>query len=173
MAGRSDRPDESHRTRLPALGPRGEGWVAAQLVLFAAIAGLGLQAWLGRPAGEGPGPAQVAIGAALIALGGVVAVGALRDLGRNVSPFPRPVAGAPLLDRGAYGLIRHPIYSGLVLAAAGWAIATESIGALVCAALLFLLFDGKSRREEVWLAAAHPGYAAYRARTKRLIPWVY
>jgi protein-S-isoprenylcysteine O-methyltransferase Ste14 len=173
MAGRSDPPDESPRTRLPALGPRGEGWVVAQLVLFAAIAVFGLQAWLGRPAAEGPGIVQMVIGAAAVALGGVVAARGLWGLGRHVSPFPRPVTGAPLVDRGAYSLVRHPIYSGLVLAAAGWGLATGSLGALVCAALLFLLFDGKSRREEVWLAAVHPDYAAYRARTKRLIPWVY
>ncbi len=46
---------------------------------------------------------------------------------------------------------------------------------LVLAAFLALFgfFDLKSRREEAWLAERFPGYADYRARTKRFIPWAY
>jgi protein-S-isoprenylcysteine O-methyltransferase Ste14 len=78
-----------------------------------------------------------------------------------------------LIESGAYRLIRHPIYSGLVLGALGWGVVTGSTLAMVSAGLLFLLFIGKSRREEAWLCVVHPGYGAYQARTKRLIPWVY
>lgn len=95
------------------------------------------------------------------------------DLRAGLSPFPRPVAGAPLIESGAYRFIRHPIYSGLVVAAIGWGITTGSILALMTSAMLFLLFAGKSRREEVWLAAVHPEYRAYQQRTRRLIPWIY
>lgn len=95
------------------------------------------------------------------------------ELRAGLSPFPRPIAGAPLVETGAYRLIRHPIYSGLVLGAIGWGLVTGSIIAIGAAGLLFLLFAGKSRREEVWLAAVHPGYPDYQRRTKRLIPWVY
>ena len=160
-------------TRLPALGPRGEGWVAAQLVLFAAIAGAGIRDMAGRGPGEGwPLVASVA-GLAGIVVGGLVAARGLWDLRYSLTPFPRPVAGAPLVESGAYRLIRHPIYSGLVLGGLGWGLATGSLLAIGGAGLLFLLFAGKSRREEAWLAAAHPGYRGYQARTKRLIPWVY
>ena len=41
------------------------------------------------------------------------------------------------------------------------------------AALLFVLLDVKSRREERWLADRFPAYADYRRRTRRLIPWLY
>jgi protein-S-isoprenylcysteine O-methyltransferase Ste14 len=159
-------------SRLPALGPRGEGWVAAQLVLFAmiAVAGLGdlsehgLAHW-GQAASLG--------GVIAIVAGGLVAGRGVWDLRASLSPFPRPIAGSPLIESGAYRLIRHPIYSGLVLGAIGWGLVTGSAVAIGTAGLLFLLFAGKSRREEVWLAAAHPGYAAYQIRTKRLVPWVY
>lgn len=112
-------------------------------------------------------------GLAAIVVGGFVAVRGGWDLRASLSPFPRPVAGAPLIESGAYRLVRHPIYSGLVLGAFGWGLVTGSIAAIGTAGLLFVLFAGKSRREEIWLAAAHPEYRAYQQRTKRLIPWVY
>jgi protein-S-isoprenylcysteine O-methyltransferase Ste14 len=36
-----------------------------------------------------------------------------------------------------------------------------------------VFFDLKSRREEIWLAEQFPDYAAYKARTRRLLPWLY
>jgi protein-S-isoprenylcysteine O-methyltransferase Ste14 len=39
--------------------------------------------------------------------------------------------------------------------------------------LLGCFFDLKSRREEAWLLVAYPGYAAYRARVRRLVPFIY
>lgn len=160
-------------SRLPALGPRGEGWVAAQLVLFAAIAVAGVRDAAAREPGAAWAPAAAAAGLAGIVAGAIVAARGLWDLRDSLSPFPRPVAGAPLVESGAYRLIRHPIYSGLVLAALGWGIVTGSVLAIAGAVLLFLLFAGKSQREEAWLVAVHPGYRAYQSRTRRLIPWVY
>ena len=160
-------------SRLPALGPRGEGWVAAQLILFALIAAAGLRDTAGRAPGEPWVSVASAAGLAAIAAGGFVAARGAWDLRSSLSPFPRPVAGASLVETGAYRFIRHPIYSGLVLGAIGWGFLTASILAIAGAALLFLLFDGKSRREEVWLADEYPGYRAYRQRTRRLIPGLY
>jgi len=60
-----------------------------------------------------------------------------------------------------------------VLGALGWGLISGSILAIGTAGLLFLLLAGKSRREEAWLSAEHPGYGAYQQRTKRLIPWIY
>lgn len=160
-------------TRLPELGPRGEGWVVAQLVLFTIAAAAGLRDLVGHGSGSPWGLAASLAGLAAMLVGGLVAVRGAWDLRASLSPFPRPIAGAPLVESGAYRLVRHPIYSGLVLGALGWGLATASIAAIGTAGLLFALFAGKSRREEIWLAAAHPEYRAYQQRTKRLIPWVY
>ena len=65
------------------------------------------------------------------------------------------------------------MYGGIVIASFGWALATASVPAIVVAGLIALFFDLKSRREEAWLGEQFAGYAAYRARTKRLVPWVY
>ena len=160
-------------TRLPALGPRGEGWVIAQFVLFAFIGGAGLRDGLigGVPGSWGVSSLIVGLGA--VAAGGLLAARGSWDLRASFSPFPRPVVGAPLVETGAYGLVRHPIYGGLILAALGWGLATSSTLAVLGAGLLLLLFAAKARREEAWLEVVHPGYRAYRHRTKRLIPWIY
>jgi protein-S-isoprenylcysteine O-methyltransferase Ste14 len=160
-------------TRLPALGPRGEGWVVGQLALFALILVAGLRDLAGSGSGNPWGTVASVAGVVAIVIGGFVAVWGVLSLRAALSPFPRPLADAPLIDSGPYRLIRHPIYSGLVLGAVGWGLVTSSILAIAAAGLLFLLFVGKSRREEAWLSAEHPGYRAYQQRTKRFVPWIY
>ncbi len=160
-------------SRVPSLGPRGEGWVAAQLVLFAAIGAFGILD-LRRDGWMNPwGSTAVALGLVAIIVGASIAGRGVLDLRPSLSPFPAPLAGAPLIDTGAYRLIRHPIYAGLVVMALGWGLATGSIAASAGAGSLLLLFDGKSRLEEAWLVGAHPGYAEYKRRTRRFVPWVY
>ena len=65
------------------------------------------------------------------------------------------------------------IYSGFSLAAFGWSLIWNSIAALVAALLLLAFFDIKARREECWLEEKFPGYAAYKSRVKKLIPFLY
>lgn len=156
--------------RLPDLGPRGEGWFLVQAVLFAAIALAGLlgPAWSGELRGL-----TVAAGAALIGAGGLLAVRGILDLGVNLTPFPKPLEGARLVDTGAYALVRHPIYGGSILGGLGWGLLTASPASLAGAVILAVFFDLKSRREEAWLEAQLDGYAAYRSRTRRLLPWLY
>lgn len=160
-------------SRLPDLGPRGEGWVAAQVVL---IAGMGLAGILafGRSGSLAPwgGVALVVGGIVLVAGVGVVGL-ALARLGSSFSPFPRPVTAGVLVESGIYGRIRHPMYVGVVASGAGWGVVTGSVVALGLAIVLALLFDAKARREEAWLSARYSAYRAYRARTRRFIPGVY
>ena len=156
-------------TRLPSLGPRGEGWVAIQGVLLVTTAAAG---WLG-PAWEGwPRVITSVAGSALIAAGLWLAFRGIRDLRDALTPLPYPRPEAELVEVGVYRLVRHPIYGGLVIAGVGWGLLTASPAAMAAAILLLAFFELKSRREEAWLEARFPGYAAYRARTRRLIPWV-
>ena len=112
------------------------------------------------------------LGTALI-VGGVLAVRGVVDLRAALTPLPHPREGASLVDTGSYRLVRHPIYGGIVLGAAGYALLTASPLAIVGTAVLFGFFRLKSAREEAWLVQRYPGYAAYRARTSRMIPLVY
>ena len=94
-------------------------------------------------------------------------------LGRNLSPFPKPKEKGTLVESGIFSVVRHPIYSGLSLVAAGWSLIWNSIAALVATLLLLSFFDIKARREESWLEEKFPGYSAYKSRVKKLIPFVY
>ena len=69
-----------------------------------------------------PGPwgwLSLLVGLVAIAGGGLLAVRGSWDLRASFSPFPRPVEGAPLIETGAYRLVRHPIYGGLIVGALG------------------------------------------------------
>jgi protein-S-isoprenylcysteine O-methyltransferase Ste14 len=157
----------------PALGPRGEGWVAIQAVLFAAIgvAGTVVPGHLTGPAAT----LAVVAGWIHVAAGSTLVVAALAGLqaGDALTAVPRPRDTARLIESGPYRLVRHPIYGGLVLAAAGWAVMRASLPALLGAAILLVFFDLKRRREEAWLRDRFPGYAAYSAKTRRMIPWLF
>ena len=156
---------------LPSLGPRGEGWVVLQIVLLAVVIIAGLAsdgAWTG-PLASLTSP----LGLALLLAGGLLAGRGILDLGRNLTPVPRPREDARLVDTGAYALVRHPLYGGLVLGALGWSLLVASPLSLLLVAVLAIVLDLKSRREEAWLRERYPGYPAYMARTRRLIPWLY
>jgi protein-S-isoprenylcysteine O-methyltransferase Ste14 len=153
----------------PPLGPRGEGWVAIQLLLFALAAALGL---LGPP---WPPPARVPllVCAGAAALGGSLLFAAgVAALGRSLTPLPRPTERAELREAGPYRLVRHPIYGGVILLGVAWSLATSPL-ALAAAAGVAFFFELKSRREEAWLLERFPGYEAYRRRVRwRLIPGI-
>ena len=161
------------RRNLPDLGPRGEGWVLGQFLL------LGLLVAVSTPslARIGPGTlldwSALVIGATLMAGAGWVVLAGFRDLGRNLTPMPRPRDDAALVEHGIYASVRHPIYAGLILGGLGWSAATRSLAAAGVTLLLAIYLDLKSRREEAWLTDRYPGYDAYRKRTRRLVPRIY
>ena len=59
------------------------------------------------------------VGLVLMAAGALLLGRALLDLGRNLTPTPRPRSDAELVDGGVYRLVRHPMYGGLLLTALG------------------------------------------------------
>jgi protein-S-isoprenylcysteine O-methyltransferase Ste14 len=165
-------------TRVPALGPRGEGWVVLQTVL---LAGLGVAGLLGLAGAGGllgaawSGPARVAtsaLGLGLGLLGANQVRRGTRDLSANLTPLPFPSADAQLVETGIYAKVRHPIYGGIVLGGFGWALLTASPAVLALAAILVPFFWLKSSIEERWLEQRFAGYDAYRNRTRRFIAWL-
>ena len=117
-------------------------------------------------------PILGAVGALAFACGIAVAVWARIHLGRNWGMPMTQKAEPELVTSGPYRFVRHPIYSGLLLALVGTALATNLLG-LVIAAVLGGYFYYSASVEEKNLVATFPtDYPTYRAQTKMLIPFV-
>jgi protein-S-isoprenylcysteine O-methyltransferase Ste14 len=112
------------------------------------------------------GVALVMSGLALLLAGGI-------GLGPGLTPLPYPKDGARLVESGPFALVRHPMYSGGVFIAFGWAVYACSWLTVAYAFVLFAFLDAKSRREERWLEEKFPGYRDYKRRVARFIPFVY
>lgn len=154
-------------------GTRGEWYVLAQAGLFLLVA-LGprtaswLPAWPDALRASSP-----VVGAAVMVAGGLWILAGAAGLGRSLTALPCPKDGGTLVDTGAFAFVRHPMYCGGIWMAVGCALCTRSLLTLAYAAVLTVFFDVKASREERWLSAAFPGYAAYQARVRKLIPFVY
>ncbi|GAM10359.1 hypothetical protein OR1_02648 [Geobacter sp. OR-1] len=91
----------------------------------------------------------------------------------GISPLPVPKNSATLVVTGAYRLVRHPIYSGIIFIAFGWGLWVNSFLTIGYAVLLFIFFDVKSGYEERLLVEKFPEYVTYRKRVKKLLPFIF
>jgi len=120
-----------------------------------------------------PAPPLLSIGAALTAIGIAVAIWARLYIGRNWSPRPAMKEEHELVTSGPYAVVRHPIYTGIIVAALGTALTGAIVGAIlfIIAAALFVSRVGKEER--IMLELFPGAYPSYQSRTKRLIPFVW
>lgn len=109
-------------------------------------------------------------GIGLTTLGLIVAVLALLQLNRFLSPFPTPKEGSSLIQHGVFRWVRHPIYTGLLLMGIGWGVHTESFSRLGITLVLAVLFYFKSSYEEKRLQATFPDYGTYKQKAGRFFP---
>jgi len=77
-----------------------------------------------------------------------------------------------LITGGPYRVVRHPIYSGLLLMILGTAVLVGRVGAFVVLGFCCCGFWMKLRQEETLLSRHLPGYSDYMRRTKALVPFV-
>lgn len=103
-------------------------------------------------------------------LGLLIVILALLQLNENLSPFPTPKAGAQLVQNGLYKIVRHPIYTGIIIAFISFALYSESLFRVFIALLLYILFLVKSKYEEKQLQQHYPDYENYQTRTGRFFP---
>jgi protein-S-isoprenylcysteine O-methyltransferase Ste14 len=112
------------------------------------------------------------IGTVLFVLGLALAIWARLILGRNWGMPMTQRAEPELVTAGPYRLVRHPIYSGILLGMLGTALAISLIG-LGITLILGIFFVYSATVEERNLTATFPSaYPAYRARTKMIIPFL-
>lgn len=128
-------------------------------------------AWMAAPRawqGEWP-PVSVLLAILSVALAGWTL--AHNRLG-NFRIHPAPKVEGRLITSGPYRLVRHPMYTAVLLGGAALAEASEPVGAwLVWLALVGVLWV-KASLEETWLSEHYPPYAAYCSTSKRFIPWL-
>lgn len=144
------------------------GWalVGAQFGLLAALVIL--------PSGDlwPRGVITTVLGGALVAVGAVIAVLAGLRLGPNLTPTPLPKEDGELITAGFYQYVRHPIYTGVLLAAAGVVVFQGSMAHIVGFVLLWGVLTLKAFGEEKMLTEKYEGYASYAFGTGRFFPRV-
>jgi protein-S-isoprenylcysteine O-methyltransferase Ste14 len=115
--------------------------------------------------------ATYGIGVAIIFLGLAFAVWARRHIGRNWSGTVTLKENHVLIRTGPYAWVRHPIYTGLLTAVLGTAIARGELRGVWALALCTIGFVIKLRIEERWMREAFGSeYARYSAEVPALVP---
>jgi len=112
-------------------------------------------------------------GAGLVALGLAFTVWARLHLGTNWSGIVTVKRGHELVTSGPYAIVRHPIYTGLVVAFVGSATALGEARGVLAVALVVASLWRKLRLEERWMAEQFgDDYERYRGRVRALVPFV-
>jgi protein-S-isoprenylcysteine O-methyltransferase Ste14 len=118
-------------------------------------------------------PVLQGIGMALFLIGLGLAVWARVHLGRNWGAPMSEKVDAELVTTGPYQYIRNPIYSGIMLAAIGTAVAVSWYW-LVAVAVMGAYFVYSATVEEHTMERLFPdAYPAYKRSTKKLIPFIF
>jgi protein-S-isoprenylcysteine O-methyltransferase Ste14 len=141
--------------------------VAGQIVL------LGAQAFLRRRSRppDWPGSIPVRVASAGLAIGGsaILVIGSC-SLGRGLTVSPLPNEHAQLRTDGLYGLVRNPIYSGVIALSLARTLHSRDRRQAALTAMLILLLEGKSSFEENALRQRFAQYPSYAAATPRFVP---
>jgi protein-S-isoprenylcysteine O-methyltransferase Ste14 len=125
-----------------------------------------------RGHGVSADPWRAGIGLVLFALGLGFAIWARIHIGRNWGSPMTQKDEPELVTSGPYGLVRHPIYSGILAAGVGTAVALSWVW-LTAVALAGVYFLYSAMVEERYMTAQFPdGYPAYKRSTKMLVPFI-
>jgi|HubBroStandDraft_4_1064222.scaffolds.fasta_scaffold95231_3 protein-S-isoprenylcysteine O-methyltransferase Ste14 len=144
-----------------------------QMVLVGAlIAGHHWPQWLMLPLVPG-GWTRYDCAVLLIVLGLAFSIWARVALGTNWSGVVTLKVDHQLVDRGPYRLIRHPIYTGVLIALLGSGLAAGQVRGLMAFLIALVALWLKSRVEERWMLREFGDrYAAYRRTTWALLPYL-
>jgi protein-S-isoprenylcysteine O-methyltransferase Ste14 len=113
------------------------------------------------------------IGAFVCVLGIALAIWARVDLGRNWGMPMTQKVEPELITSGPYRLVRHPIYSGLLIAMLGTALVTNLLGLVIVAVMAGYFYYCASVEERNLSATFPSAYPAYRRSTKMLLPFLF
>src|SRR5437868_9985599 len=145
------------------------------MVIMVSIAGGVFVAWTWRAAAVPHGQVLAVVGVAMFVVGLVLRWWAIITLGRFFTVDVTIQKDHELVEHGPFRLVRHPSYTGVLLAFIGFALSLRNWAALVVILVpIFVAFVRRMNVEEEALSQALGSrYAEYMARTKRLVPGVY
>ncbi len=106
------------------------------------------------------------LGYLIIIVALIILLVAIKDLGRNLSPFPRPINNSNLVTTGIYRFIRHPMYYSLIFISFGVFITKLSIYYLLLATSISLIIKLKIALEEQYLNNKFKNYLLYKNEVK-------
>ena len=106
------------------------------------------------------------IGFLIIIISFIILLIAIKDLGRNLSPFPRPINNSNLVTIGIYRFTRHPMYYSLIFISFGVFIIKLSIYYLFLSISLVLIIKFKIALEEKYLNNKFKNYLLYKNKVK-------
>lgn len=113
------------------------------------------------------------IGISISVIGAIIACTSRYSLGRNWSLSVQRKENHQLIQTGIYKIVRHPIYTGLLLLFIGNAIIVGDYRAILAVLIVFISFWLKLKKEEKLLTETFgTEYKEYKNRTKALIPYL-
>ena len=111
-------------------------------------------------------PLSYLVGFLIIIIAFIILLVAIKDLGRNLSPFPRPIKNCSLITTGIYRFTRHPMYYSLMFISFGFFITKLSIYYLILSISLGLIIKLKIALEEQYLKNKFKNYLLYKKECK-------
>ena len=106
------------------------------------------------------------MGFLIIIIALIILLVAIKDLGRNLSPFPRPINNSSLVTSGIYRFMRHPMYYSLIFISFGIFIIKLSVYYLFLSISLGLIIKFKISLEEQYLNNKFKNYLLYKNEVK-------
>ena len=111
-------------------------------------------------------PFSYFVGFLIIIIALIILLVAIKDLGKNLSPFPRPINNSNLVTTGIYRFMRHPMYYSLIFISFGVFITKLSIYYLFLVTSLGLIIKFKIALEEQYLDNKFKNYLIYKNEVK-------
>ena len=106
------------------------------------------------------------LGVFIIIIAFIILIVAIKDLGRNLSPYPRPIKNGNLVTKGIYRFTRHPMYYSLIFISFGIFLTKLSIYYLFLLISLGLIIKFKIALEEQYLNNKFKNYLFYKNEVK-------
>jgi len=102
----------------------------------------------------------------LVTLAILIIVFAAKDLGKSLSPMPRPKENSKLITSGIYRLFRHPMYYSLIIISFSLFIKSLTIYNLILFIVLTFIISNKIKIEEEYLTRKYNNYTLYKNEVK-------